>query len=310
MRLCTLLFALSAAFPVAAQSSVATYTVRFEATWSASTHPDQFPPGPHFSPLIGATHDGAATLWTVGGTASPGIESMAETGATATLASEVNGLIGAGHAAAVLSGGGINLSPGEVSLTFQIPDTHPQVSLVSMLAPSPDWFVGVDGLALRDGSGWLSEQVVTLYAYDAGTDSGPAYTSANQDTQPQEAIALIDGAPFLVGVTVEPVGTFTFTLVNVTSNGDRAAPMTFSLGAPTPNPISDRATLRLTTPRTERVTVELFDLLGRRVRVVQDGTLQAGSHTIPLDVTNLTGGLYVIRARTGEASSIRRVTVR
>ena len=36
----------------------AEYTVTFDAAWSAATHPEDFPGKPHFSGLIGATHNG------------------------------------------------------------------------------------------------------------------------------------------------------------------------------------------------------------------------------------------------------------
>ena len=106
-----------------AQFSTATYTVTFDATWSAATHPDDFPPNPHFSGLIGAAHNGIATLWETGGLATPGIESMAETGSKTLLEGEVNDLITAGSAFAVLSGGGIGTSPGSVALTFDLTRT-------------------------------------------------------------------------------------------------------------------------------------------------------------------------------------------
>jgi hypothetical protein len=47
--------------------------------------PVDFPPNPHFSGLIGATHNAAAHLWEEGETATPGIEKMAETGAKSPL---------------------------------------------------------------------------------------------------------------------------------------------------------------------------------------------------------------------------------
>ncbi len=37
--------------------SVAVYTVHFDASWSEETHPDGFPSSPHFSGLIGGTHN-------------------------------------------------------------------------------------------------------------------------------------------------------------------------------------------------------------------------------------------------------------
>ena len=51
----------------------ATFAVTFEATWSAATHPDAFPPDPHFSRLTGATHAIDVSLWRVGSPASDGV---------------------------------------------------------------------------------------------------------------------------------------------------------------------------------------------------------------------------------------------
>ena len=187
---------------------VATYRVTFEATWSAGTHPTDFPPGPHFSPLIGATHSADVAFWAEGGMATPGIRSMAETGGTSALATEVTEAITAGMADRVLLSGGIGTSPGEVTLTFDVRRDRPLVTLVSMIAPSPDWFVGVHDLSLRAADAWRDEVTITLVAWDAGTDSGPTYTSLNQATQPAAPIQRIQDGP-LGGSAA--LGTFTFT---------------------------------------------------------------------------------------------------
>ncbi len=179
------------------QSPVATYDVVFIAEWSAGTHPTAFPGDPHFSPLIGATHSDAVSFWEPGGLASPGIERMAETGGTGPLRNEVGAAIGQGTAASVVSGGGVPLSPGQAGASLDVAADFPLVTLVTMIAPSPDWFVGVHGLALRDDSGWIPVVEADLWAYDAGTDSGTNYTSPNQDTSPQEPIRNITGeSPF------------------------------------------------------------------------------------------------------------------
>lgn len=177
-------------------SESARYRVTFEASWSAAKHPQGFPPGPHFSGLIGGTHNGEVSFWNLGGPASPGIKNMAELGAKEPLRSEVEAAIATGTARDVVSGGGISLSPGETSLTFTVHRSHSRLTLVSMIAPSPDWFVGVSGLdLLRDGD-WVLEEVVTLWPHDAGTDSGTIYTSPNQVTSPPVPISQITIAPF------------------------------------------------------------------------------------------------------------------
>lgn len=203
------LLLLSAAVAAAQATDTATYRVRFQATWSASSHPQGFPSNPHFSGLIGGVHNADAVIWEAAETASPGMEQMAEIGAQSPLDTEVEGLIAGGDALQVIRGGGIGRSPGAVSTTFTVSRAYPLVSLVSMLAPSPDWFVGVSGLSLFERGDWLEQKVVTLYTWDAGTDSGTSYTSGNLDTQPQEPIQLLTSGPFTNNTA--PVGSFTFT---------------------------------------------------------------------------------------------------
>jgi len=188
------------------------YSVVFKADWSAETNPTDFPSTfPHFSGLIGATHNAETSFWGPGQIATLGIESMAETGSKSALRSEVEKEITAGHAHSVLSSGGIGNSPASTSMMFDIEPSHPLVSLVSMIAPSPDWFVGVHDLSLIKNGQWGDSMEVSLMPYDSGTDSGTTYTSSNADTQPQEPIFQIMGFPFLNGDSQMPIGTFTFT---------------------------------------------------------------------------------------------------
>lgn len=190
----------------------ARYRVTFEATWSSQTHPDSFPPGAHFSPLIGGTHNQQVSFWQEGEPASPGIEAMAERGLTSPLDSEVQAAIGEGTAGAVLRGSGTS-SPGSVAFEFEVDLAFPLVTLVTMVAPSPDWFVGVSSLPLFSDGQWLQRMVVSLQPYDAGTDSGISFLSPNDDTQPQQPIQELTGAPFLNQDEVLALGTFTFTRI-------------------------------------------------------------------------------------------------
>ena len=193
-------------------SEEARYRVTFLATWSAATHPANFPSGPHFSGLVGATHDEDTRIWQRGELASDGIEQMAETGGKSQLIAEIEVLIAAGTARAALSGRGLSTSPDSDSLEFVVVSSHPYVTLVSMLAPSPDWFVGVSGLSLLADGTWKERAEVSLLLYDAGTDDGATFTAANADSDPALPISRLtsesgdtdfrDGAP--------AVGTFLF----------------------------------------------------------------------------------------------------
>ncbi len=182
------------------------YKVIFNATWSNKTHPTDFPPGAHFSGLIGVTHNAAVSLWKQGKISSKGIELMAETGQKNDLLTEINKAIAQENAEFVISGSG-PLSPGSYEMDFSISPSHSLVTLVSMLAPSPDWFVGVRNVNLYENNAWVEKKVINLFVYDAGTDSGDDFTSADKDSKPKELISrLKDKDDF----TNTPVGTFTF----------------------------------------------------------------------------------------------------
>ena len=83
-------------------------------------------------------------------------------------------------------------------MEFPVTREFPLVSLVAMLAPSPDWFVGVAALGLCEDAVWVAERRVELFAHDAGTDSGRSYEAPDADTQPREPIRRIEASPFRV----------------------------------------------------------------------------------------------------------------
>ncbi len=204
------LLSLTAAAPARAlddsMTPTAEYAVVFNAVWSAQTHPTLFPPAPHFSALIGGTHDASVAFWETGGLATQGIETMAENGFPLTLANEISTAITLGSAGAVVQGIG-TISPGSVATGFTATQEFSRITLVTMVAPSPDWFVGVSGLELFQNGAWVDQLTVPLLPYDAGTDSGIGFTSPNLDTHPADPITQLSGFPFNGGV---PLGTFTF----------------------------------------------------------------------------------------------------
>ncbi len=188
----------------------ARYRVTFDSTWSAATHPQDWPADAHYSGLIGGTHASTVSFWQPGALATEGIRAMAERGSKSTLSGEVDQAIAQGRAQYVLSGDALGRSPGVVSLEFDITQEFPLATIVTMVAPSPDWFVGVSGLALFENGAWRDSVSVEVFAYDAGTDSGASYASPDQETRPRQPIARLTGFPFLNGSQVLPLGTFRF----------------------------------------------------------------------------------------------------
>ena len=150
-------------------------------------------------------------MWSVGGIATPGIESMAETGSVSSLCREIDAEADRGGSTACVRGSEPSFpSPGSVGLSFETTEEHAVLTLVSMIAPSPDWFVGVSGMPLMEEGCWRERIEVELIGYDAGTDSGATFTARNADVTPHEPIGLIRELP--AAVREVPFATLKLTL--------------------------------------------------------------------------------------------------
>ena len=174
----------------------ATYDVSFKATWGAITHPTNIPPGvwpdtpsaPHHSPIVVATHNSQVILWENGQPASLGTQIIAETGNPTTFLEEADAAIAAGTASSVVRGAGGFISPGEQTVSIEANSDFPQVTFLTMIAASPDWFAGAHVESLLSGGSFVDTFTVDVIAYDAGTDDGNSYLSANDATLPRGVI--------------------------------------------------------------------------------------------------------------------------
>ncbi len=202
-----------------AAAGTRTYEVEIVSTWSTTTHPGAFPANAHFTPFAGAVHGDSASLWEVGTVASPGLKRLAETGSRFDFVAEAQDVVNGGGALAVVSRS-LWVCPAEIShpscgdtpFTIEVNEDHHRVTLASMIGPSPDWFVGVSGLSLRDGGEWAEEIVVDLFPYDAGTRSNDAsFALFGPLNDPAEPVSLItDESPQVIGGA--SLGTMTFRL--------------------------------------------------------------------------------------------------
>lgn len=62
-----------------------------------------------------------------------------------------------------------------------------------------------------------------------------------------------------------------------------------------PNPFSKNTLINFYTQKREKISIELFDLQGRKIKTLVDGILDAGSHQVNLEKENLPAGLYHVR---------------
>ncbi len=146
-----------------------------------------FPRNPHFSPVVAISHNKKYQLFPFKTLASLGVKNVAETGNPGELISEVQS---AQSKRAILDYETSSPFDGDevVSVEVKVNKKNPYISLISMIAPSPDWVIGINNLKVIRQGKYLGKKVLPLFAIDAGTDSGKIYTSSDQATQPQGKI--------------------------------------------------------------------------------------------------------------------------
>ena len=210
---------------VQAQGSGSQRAVRIDVTFTgnfvqgALASGETLPADATFASVAFATHESTVSYFNAGEAASAGLKAFAETGSTELLVEEFaaqtnganvyptkkNGGTFPQGATAAQKFGSHRASRGEDHLTF-----------VASLSESPDWFVGARNIELRPGGVWIEELEVDLFAWDAGTDSGPDWDSADSATDPPASVTTLKG----VGKFSDtPVAKLTITMLAPPSSG-------------------------------------------------------------------------------------------
>ena len=89
---------------------------------------------------------------------------------------------------------------------------------------------------------------------------------------------------------------------------ESAAPQTFQLHGAFPNPFRDQATIRYELPEKRRVTVAVYDVMGRKVKTLVDEE-QKGRQAITFEASTLPAGMYFYRITAGAFTETRRMVV-
>jgi flagellar hook assembly protein FlgD len=91
-----------------------------------------------------------------------------------------------------------------------------------------------------------------------------------------------------------------------------AVPDEFSLHQNYPNPFNPTTTILYDVPQDSKVTLFIYDLLGRQVRTLVNQDISAGFHDAIWDATDdmgrpVSGGLYIYRINAGGYSKTMKM---
>jgi hypothetical protein len=76
-----------------------------------------------------------------------------------------------------------------------------------------------------------------------------------------------------------------------------------------PNPFNSSTHLEFTLPSTQRVSLRLYDVLGREVAVMMNEIRAAGTHEVRFDASGLPSGVYLCRLEAGGMAQTRKMVL-
>ena len=86
-------------------------------------------------------------------------------------------------------------------------------------------------------------------------------------------------------------------------------PVTYSLYQNYPNPFNPSTVIRFDLPGEEYVRLTVYDINGREIATLIDGTRQAGTHNVAFDASRLSSGVYIYRIESGSFSQSKLMTL-
>ena len=87
----------------------------------------------------------------------------------------------------------------------------------------------------------------------------------------------------------------------------QSTPQEFSLQQNYPNPFNPTSEIRYQISEVSRVSLKVFDVLGREVATLVHETLRPGTYEVQFDAANLASGIYFYRLQAGEFTATKRM---
>jgi hypothetical protein len=84
-------------------------------------------------------------------------------------------------------------------------------------------------------------------------------------------------------------------------------PEGYSLDQNYPNPFNPTTTIEISIPKSEYVTLKIYNLLGQELATLVSEKLKAGNYKFSWDARELASGVYMYKMKTGEFTGIRKM---
>lgn len=109
--------------------------------------------------------------------------------------------------------------------------------------------------------------------------------------------------------TIADIGAFYFDQMVDIRQPDFGIPASFTLYPNYPNPFNARTTINYSLPQPSDVSLEIYDLLGRKVQTIYTGNQNAGEYSLMWDAAEFSSGVYIYKLTAGGFEQSGKMTL-
>lgn len=143
---------------------------------------------------------------------------------------------------------------------------------------------------------------------DSDTEETLVFEILREDEDENQQVMLAPGEE----QSISGIG---ITEMNVSSNivssneEESETPRRLELSQNYPNPFNPVTMIAYSLPKDSEVSIEVFDMTGRRVAVLRENYQTAGNHTVEFDASDLSSGVYMYRLKSAGSMLTRKMTL-
>ncbi len=86
-------------------------------------------------------------------------------------------------------------------------------------------------------------------------------------------------------------------------------PSEYALNQNYPNPFNPRTTIQYTLPRREQVSLDVYNIRGRKLETLVNDVQDPGKHKIPFDASKYSSGIYLYRLQAGNHTETKKMVL-
>ena len=166
---------------------------------------------------------------------------------------------------------------------------------------------GISWTQLKTGLSGISSFAVSGTSLFVGTDSGvvmatnngTVWTAVNSGLTRDVSTLIVHGSNLVAGSEGYVWRRSLSEMIAGVEKGSQL-PVQFALYQNYPNPFNPSTTIRYGLPHKSAVQLTVFNTLGQRVAVLQNGEQEAGYHEVRFDASGLSSGVYFYRIIAGD----------